>query len=103
MKPKALKDKKGGNSKQATNYKAHVATHTTDSFSSNPTALLNDFASYLQEKHGQGIVQNETINQMRDESATSAGLLSKFSSSLIDANFENSQGYLSRPRQQEND
>ncbi|EEF38438.1 conserved hypothetical protein [Ricinus communis] len=52
MKPKALKDKKGGNSKQATNYKAHVATHKIDSFSSDPTALLKDFASYLQEKHG---------------------------------------------------
>ena len=28
MKPKATKEKKGGNKKPSTNYRAHVATHT---------------------------------------------------------------------------
>lgn len=57
LKPKFTKDKKEGDKKRVTNRKAHLATHTIESFSSSPVTLLNDFASFLQEKHGLGTVQ----------------------------------------------
>nr|GEU53934.1 hypothetical protein [Tanacetum cinerariifolium] len=88
LKPKFTKDKKGFVDKRhATNPKAHMATHTTDLFSSNPVALLNEFANYLQEKHGQGAIQDETTSQGLNEPAA---LLSKFSSFLSNLNCESS-------------
>ncbi|GJY88651.1 retrovirus-related pol polyprotein from transposon RE2 [Tanacetum coccineum] len=84
------KDKKGFiDKRRVTNPKAHMATHTTESFSSSPVALLNEFANYLQEKHGQGAVQDETTSQGINEPAA---LLSKFSSFLSNSNCESSQG-----------
>jgi fructoselysine-6-P-deglycase FrlB-like protein len=59
MKPKFAKDQKG---KWFTNHKAHLTTHSTKSFSSNFLALLNDFARYLKDKHGQGAVQDRDVN-----------------------------------------
>ncbi|GJW92346.1 retrovirus-related pol polyprotein from transposon RE2 [Tanacetum coccineum] len=84
------KDKKGFiDKRRVTNPKAHMATHTTESFSSSPVALLNEFANYLQEKHGQGAVQDETTSQGINEPAA---LLSKFSSFLSNSNCESNQG-----------
>lgn len=57
LKPKFTKDKKEGDQKRVTNRKAHLATHTTESFSCSPVTLLNDFVSFLLEKHGLGTVQ----------------------------------------------
>ncbi|KAH7658934.1 Zinc finger CCHC-type protein [Dioscorea alata] len=91
LKPKFTKDKKGGNQKPVPNHKALVATHTAESFCSNPITLLNDFASYLQKKNGQGLIQDRTTNQGHDELTAPAALLSKFANFLTDANNENSQ------------
>ncbi|GJT90507.1 hypothetical protein Tco_1079352 [Tanacetum coccineum] len=92
LKPKFTTDKKGFiDKRRVTNPKAHMATHTTKSFSSSPVALLNEFANYLQEKHGQGAVQDETTSQGINEPAA---LLSKFSSFLSNSNGESSQGIL---------
>ena len=52
LKPKFGKDKRGGDQKHGVNHKAHLASHTAKSFSSNLINLLNDFANYLQDKHG---------------------------------------------------
>ncbi|GKE15691.1 hypothetical protein Tco_1423268, partial [Tanacetum coccineum] len=60
LKPKFTKDKKGFvDKRRVTNPKAHMATHTTYSFSSSPVALLNEFANYLPKKTCQGAVQDE--------------------------------------------
>nr|GEY97604.1 hypothetical protein [Tanacetum cinerariifolium] len=92
LKPKFTKDKKGFIDKRhVTNPKAHMASHTTESFSSSPVALLNEFSNYLQEKHGQGAVQDEANSQGINEPAA---LLSKFSSFLSNSNCESSQGIL---------
>nr|GEV19962.1 hypothetical protein [Tanacetum cinerariifolium] len=91
LKPKFTKDKKGFvDKRRATNPKAHMATCTTESFSSIPVALLNEFAKYLQEKHGQGAIQDETTSQGINEHAA---ILSKFSSFLSNSNCESSQGH----------
>ena len=94
MKPKVTKDKKAGNKKPATNYRVNMATHTVESFSSNPITLLNDLVSYLQERHCQRSVQEGVVNQGRDESTAPTTLLKKFAGFLIDANSKNSQGIL---------
>jgi len=73
-----------------------LATHSTESFSSNPTALLNDFANYLQDRHGQRAVQGGVVNQEKDQPAA---LLSHFAGFLADANSDTSQG----PRHQGDD
>ena len=78
-----MKDHKG---KTATQHKANV-THSSDSFTSSPVALLNEFASYLQTKHGQGTTTNEGQNQ-------SAAMISQFAGFLAETNTDNSQGIL---------
>lgn len=47
MKPKFAKDQKGGYKKRVTDHKAHLATHSTGSFTSNPISLINDFANFF--------------------------------------------------------
>nr|GEZ66931.1 hypothetical protein [Tanacetum cinerariifolium] len=92
LKPKFTKDKKWFIDKRhVTNPKAHMASHTTKSFSSSPVALLNEFANYLQEKHGQGGVQDEATSQGINKPVA---LLSKFSSFLSNSNCKSSQGIL---------
>lgn len=92
MKPKFSKDQKGGGyQKRIPDHKAHVATHSIESFSSNHVALLNDFANYLQDMHGQGTVQGGAINQEKDQPAA---LLSHFAGFLADANHDTNQGIL---------
>ncbi|KAL6318011.1 hypothetical protein AAG906_031067 [Vitis piasezkii] len=88
LKPKFTKDKRGGDHKRGFNHKANVAAQTTDSFFSNPMALLKDFTTYLQEKHGQESL-NEAAGQDQDKPTA---LLSKFAGFLPDSNPENSQG-----------
>jgi hypothetical protein len=82
IKPKFMKDHKG---KQATLHKANLTTHSSESFTSSPVALLNEFANYLQDKHGQGTTQIEGQNQP-------ATILSQFAGFLADAKSETSQG-----------
>ena len=88
LKPKFTKDKRGGDHKRGFNHKANVAAQTTDSFFSNPMALLKDFTTYLQEKRGQESL-NEAAGQDQDKPTA---LLSKFAGFLADSNPENSQG-----------
>ena len=88
LKPKFTKDKRGGDHKRGFNHKANVAAQTTDSFFSNPMALLKDFTTYLQEKCGQESL-NEAAGQDQDKPTA---LLSKFAGFLADSNPENSQG-----------
>ncbi|WJZ94875.1 hypothetical protein VitviT2T_013699 [Vitis vinifera] len=88
LKPKFTKDKRGGDHKCGFNHKANVAAQTTDSFFSNPMALLKDFTTYLQEKRGQESL-NEAAGQDQDKPTA---LLSKFAGFLADSNPENSQG-----------
>jgi len=84
IKPKFNKDQKG---KSATQHKANSATNHTESFTSSPVALLNEFAHYLQNKHGQETTPNGGQNQ-------TTTILSQFAGFLADANSENSQGSL---------
>ena len=88
LKPKFTKDKRGGDHKRGFNHKANVAAQTTDSFFSNPMALLKDFTTYLQEKRGQESL-NEAAGQDQDKPTA---LLSKFAGFLADSNPENNQG-----------
>ena len=88
LKPKFTKDKRGGDHKRGFNHKANVAAQTTDSFFSNPMALLKDFTTYLQEKRGQESL-NEAAGQDQDKPTA---LLSKFAGFLANSNPENSQG-----------
>ena len=88
LKPKFTKDKRGGDHKRGFNHKANVAAQTTDSFFSNPMALLKDFTTYVQEKRGQESL-NEAAGQDQDKPTA---LLSKFAGFLADSNPENSQG-----------
>lgn len=62
-----------------------------ESFSYSPITLLNDFVSYLQEKHDQRVVQDGAISQRIDEYVA---LLSKFIGLLINVNYENNQDIL---------
>lgn len=90
LKPKFSKDQKGGGyQKRIHDYKAHMATHSLESFSSNPVALLNDFANYLQNRYGQEAVQGRSINQEKDQPAA---LLSQFAGFLADANSDTNEG-----------
>jgi hypothetical protein len=79
-----MKDHKG---KQATPHRANLTTHSSESFTSSLVALLNEFASYLQDKHGQGTTQNGGQNKP-------AAILNQFAGFLVDANSENNQGIL---------
>ncbi|RVW45971.1 Retrovirus-related Pol polyprotein from transposon TNT 1-94 [Vitis vinifera] len=88
LKPKFTKDKRGGDHKRGFNHKANVAAQTTDSFFSNPMALLKDFTTYVQEKRGQESL-NEAAGQDQDKPTA---LLSKFAGFLADSNPENNQG-----------
>ena len=93
MKLKSGKHRRVGDQRRGPNPKAHLASHTVESFSSNPVTLLNEFSNYLHDKHGQGIVQER--EQGHD---TPTALLSKFAGFLANANVansENSQGILS--------
>ncbi|KAL6316333.1 hypothetical protein AAG906_017968 [Vitis piasezkii] len=85
---KIHKGQEGGDHKRGFNHKANVAAQTTDSFFSNPMALLKDFTTYLQEKRGQESL-NEAAGQDQDKPTA---LLSKFAGFLADSNPENSQG-----------
>ncbi|KAG6512389.1 hypothetical protein ZIOFF_030500 [Zingiber officinale] len=90
LKPKFSKDQKsGGYQKRIHDQKAHMATHSLESFSSNPVALLNDFANYLQNRHGQETVQGRSINQEKNQPAA---LLSHFAGFLADANSDTNEG-----------
>lgn len=99
LKPKFTKDKRGGDHKRGFNHKANVAAQTTDSFFSNPMALLKDFTTYLQEKRGQESL-NEAAGQDQDKPTA---LLSKFAGFLADSNPENSQGFVPGPYYKEDD
>ncbi|KAG6501420.1 hypothetical protein ZIOFF_041300 [Zingiber officinale] len=89
LKPKFSKDQKsGGYQKRIHDQKAHMATHSLESFSSNPVALLNDFANYLQNRHGQETVQGRSINQEKNQPAA---LLSHFAVFLADANSDTNE------------
>jgi len=79
-----MKDQIG---KQTTQHKANLTTHPIESFTFSLVALLNEFASYLQDRHGQGTTQNEEQNQL-------AAILSQFAGFLADANSKTSQGIL---------
>ncbi|EYU20556.1 hypothetical protein MIMGU_mgv1a021751mg [Erythranthe guttata] len=90
MKPKFVKDRTGGEKKKVINtHKAHLAAHTVESFSSNPATLLNEFANFLQERHGQEALQNKADTQGYEERATLLGKLAGFLSS--NASTENRQ------------
>ncbi|KAL6345184.1 hypothetical protein AAG906_015667 [Vitis piasezkii] len=79
LKPKFTKDKRGGDHKRGFNHKANVAAQTTDSFFSNPMALLKDFTTYLQEKRGQ-----ESLNEAAENSQ---GIFTAFTTALEISNF----------------
>ena len=85
LKPKFSKDKRGGDKKHGVNHKAHLASHTAESFSSNPINLLNDFVNYFQDKHGQEIVKDGDRGHNKNDV-----LLSKFAGFLAYDNAKNS-------------
>lgn len=68
-----------------------MAAHTVDSFSSNPITLLNEIATFLQEKHGPKALHTKADTQGYDEPTT---LLSQFARYLSNANSKNRQGIL---------
>ena len=51
IKPRFAKEQ-WGYKRQSSNYKSNLATHTTQNFTTNLVALIQDFANYLQDKHG---------------------------------------------------
>ncbi|KAG6508487.1 hypothetical protein ZIOFF_033861 [Zingiber officinale] len=54
LKNKSSKDKKGSDQKHSFNSKAHVASHSAESFTSNTITLLNEFANFLHNKQSTG-------------------------------------------------
>ena len=83
IKPKFNKDQKG---KSVAQYKANSATNHTESFTSSLVALLNEFAHYLQNKHGKETTSNGGQNQ-------TTTILSQFAGFLAYANSEKKSRY----------
>ncbi|KAG6466789.1 hypothetical protein ZIOFF_075393 [Zingiber officinale] len=90
LKNKSSNDKKGSDQKHSFNSKAHVASHSAESFTSNPITLLNEFANFLHNKQS-----TDTSSEAEHSQDKPTSLLSKFASFLTDTNISNSEGILS--------
>ncbi|CAB4285981.1 unnamed protein product [Prunus armeniaca] len=87
LKPDFMKENKGSQRLNRTTHRANHASvsifngsDTLKNFTANPTALINEFASYLQSKNG-GAGSNHTTSI---EDGNSSALLGKFAGFLAD-------------------